>query len=226
MLLRMWERLGVTAAPHTRILDFGCGGGDRVRELRRKGYDARGCDITSPDDANAWIRPIAANPYRLPYDDSSFDIVYSITVFEHVMDYDTALAEIRRVLTPGGLSVHVFPSRWKPIETHTYVPFASAIRSHWWLYLWALAGISNEFQQDSSAKETADANTRFLREETNYLTKRQIRQHVLRHFGQCVFAEEVAFRPERYESLRRCPRLLSAYRAWSSTTNVRVLVCR
>jgi hypothetical protein len=106
------------------------------------------------------------------------------------------------------------------------VPFASAIRSHWWLYLWALAGISNEFQQDSSAKETADANTRFLREETNYLTKRQIRQHVLRHFGQCVFAEEVAFRPERYESLRRFPRLLSAYRAWSSATNVRVLVCR
>jgi SAM-dependent methyltransferase len=226
MLLRMWDRLDITPSPHTKILDFGCGDGARVNELRRGGYDAVGCDIASSDDPNESVLPIATDPYRLPYDDDTFDIVYSITVFEHVMDYDTALAEIRRVLKPGGVTVHVFPSRWKLIETHVYVPLASAIQSRWWLYLWALAGIRNEFQQDLSAEETADVNRRFLEQETNYLTRRQIRAQVLRHFRECVFAEEAAFRPERYEFFRRYPGLLSTYRAWSSATNIRVLVCR
>ena len=161
VLLRMWERLGVTPSPEMKVLDFGCGAGERVGEFRRKGYDAVGCDVALPRDAEGplgglidrgIVLPIASEPYRLPYDDQSFDIVYSITVFEHVMDYDSALAEIRRVLKPGGTSVHVFPSRWKPIETHAYVPFASRIQSYWWLYLWALLGIRNEFQRGESAE--------------------------------------------------------------------------
>jgi SAM-dependent methyltransferase len=223
--LRMWERLGAVPTPDTKLLDFGCGAGERVTELRRRGYDAVGCDVALPDGAEGPLRAIATAPYRLPHEDKAFDIVYSITVFEHVMDYDTALAEIRRVLKPGGVSVHVFPSRWKPIETHAYVPFASAIQSYWWLYLWASGGVRNEFQRGLSARETADANHRFLKEQTNYLTKRRIREHVLRHFERCEFVEDVAFRPERYEFFRRHCWLLPAYRAWSSATNVRVLVC-
>jgi SAM-dependent methyltransferase len=227
VLLRMWKRLGLTPSPQTTMLDFGCGAGERVDALRDKGYDAVGCDIALPDGATALLRDIATEPYRLPYDDHVFDLVYSITVFEHVMDYEAALAEIRRVLKPGGMSVHVFPSRWKPIETHAYVPFASRIQSYWWLHLWALAGIRNEFQQDLSARDTADANVRFLTRETNYLSKRQIREHVRRHFARCEFVEEAAFRPEKYDFFVREHRwLLAAYRWWSSATNVRVLVCR
>jgi ubiquinone/menaquinone biosynthesis C-methylase UbiE len=226
MLLRMFERLGATPSPGARLLDFGCGAGERVEAFRRNGFDAVGCDLALPDDAPDTLRPIARDPYRLPYDDASFDRVYSITVFEHVMNYDLALAEIRRVLKPGGISVHVFPSRWKPIETHTYVPLASRFQSYGWLYLWAALGIRNEFQRGQSARETAAANAHFLRTETNYLTKRSLREQVLRHFAQCEFVEEAAFRPERYEFFRTRPRLLSAYRAWSSATNVRVLVSR
>jgi SAM-dependent methyltransferase len=226
MLLRIFERLGATPSLQATLLDFGCGAGERVEAFRRKGYDAVGCDLALPDDARDTCRPIALDPYRLPYDSATFDIVYSITVFEHVMNCDTALAENRRVLKPGGISVHVFPSRWKPIETHTYVPFASAIQSYWWLYLWALVGVRNEFQRGQSAAETARANRRFLEQETSYLTKRQIRGHVLRHFEHCDFVEEAAFRPERYDFFRQHPRLLSAFRALSSATNVRVLVCK
>jgi hypothetical protein len=145
-------------------------------------------------------------------------------VFEHVMDYDQALAEIARVLKPGGLSVHVFPSRWKPIETHAFVPFASVCRSSWWLYLWALAGIRNEFQGGLSARETARENARFLREETNYLTQRQIRAVAGRHFDGCRFAEEAQFRPDRYARFQRRALLQPLWRRWSSETAVRVLV--
>ena len=64
-----------------------------------------------------------------------------------------------------------------------FVPFASVCQSYWWLYLWARAGIRNEFQSGCSARQTAALNERFLREETNYLSQRAIRSVAGRYFG-------------------------------------------
>jgi hypothetical protein len=130
------------------------------------------------------------------------------------------------VLKPDGLSVHVFPSRWTPIETHALVPFASVCRSYWWLYLWALAGIRNEFQAGCSAHQTAEANARFLRDETNYLTQRQIRSVAGRYFADCRFVEEALFKPDRYARFQRLGPLGRLWRRWVSETSVRVLVLR
>lgn len=235
LLLRAWRRLGFALSADATILDFGCGAGERVAQLRGKGLRAFGCDVaqaTHPDgdmsgtvDAGV-LRRIASKPYRLPFDDRSCDVVFSVTVLEHVMDYDTALAEIARVLKPDGISVHIFPSRWKPIETHAFVPFASVCRSPWWLYLWALAGIRSPFQNGLSARETAEANARFLAAETNYLSQRRIRAHAGRYFGECRFAEEVTFKPDRYARFQRLGPLRRVWRRWVSETSVRVLVLR
>ena len=162
-----------------------------------KTFDAGVLRSIAPQHDAGVLRPIARHPYRLPFEDRSCDVVFSVTVLEHVMDYDTALAEIARVLKPGGISVHIFPSRWKPIETHAFVPFASVCRSYWWLYLWALAGIRNHFQAGLSARQTAEANARFLAEQTNYLTQGEIRAHAGRHFGECRFSEEATFKPDQ-----------------------------
>lgn len=234
-LLRTWTRLGCTPSRTAKLLDFGCGAGERVDQFRRMGYQAFGCDIMLPGRPVEPLRgmieggvvgQIAASPYRIPFADASFDVVFSVTVFEHVMDYDTALAEIRRVLKPDGVSVHLFPPPWKPIETHVFVPWASRIQWRWWLYLWALLGIRNRFQKGFSAARTARDNHRFLKNETNYLSKREIREHVHRHFGECQFAEEAAFPGRRYEFFMNYPRLLPIYRAWFSETYGRVLVCK
>ena len=48
------------------------------------------------------LRVISENPYRIPFDDNTFDIVFSDQVFEHVQDYPTAISEIKRVLKPTG----------------------------------------------------------------------------------------------------------------------------
>jgi SAM-dependent methyltransferase len=233
--LRMWQRIGYAPSMNAQLLDFGCGAGERVVEFRRHGHQAFGCDIALPRRPldpmrglmdQGIVRPIEARPYRIPFDDASFDMVFSVTVFEHVMDYDSALAEIRRVLRPDGISVHLFPAPWKPIETHAFVPFAARVQWYWWLYLWALVGIRNPFQRGYPVGLTARENQRFLENETNYPTKRQIRHHVLRHFDVCEFVEEAAFPGPRYEFFRRHPRLLPAYRAWFSETTGRVLVCR
>ena len=48
------------------------------------------------------VRPLE-HEYNLPYDDNAFDIVLSVGVLEHVPNDVASMAEIRRVLKPGGL---------------------------------------------------------------------------------------------------------------------------
>jgi SAM-dependent methyltransferase len=231
--LRTWARIGFTPTRDSVILDFGCGGGQRVHGLRRRGLRAFGCDIALPalpvghlaeHIRQDVVRAIDPAPYRIPFDDDTFDLVFSVTVFEHVMDYDTVLAEIRRVLKPGGISIHVFPGPWQFLESHVFVPWASKLQWRWWLRLWALAGIRNRYQGGFSARRTADVNHAFLKNETNYLSKREIRRYVSRHFDDCRYVEEAVFSPRRYAFFRKHPRLLRVYRSWFSETSGRVLV--
>lgn len=55
---------------------------------------------------------------RLTYPDGSFDLVLTSETLEHVPDLDRALAEIRRVLAPGGR--HVFTVPWLPGVPRTF----------------------------------------------------------------------------------------------------------
>lgn len=54
---------------------------------------------------------------------------------EHVLDYPSTVAEMRRVLKPGGCCLHIIPSRHVPIEPHVFVPLATILRSEFWLQL-------------------------------------------------------------------------------------------
>ncbi len=55
---------------------------------------------------------------RLTYDDASFDLVLTSETLEHVPDLTAALAEIRRILVPGGL--HLFTIPWLPEVANTF----------------------------------------------------------------------------------------------------------
>ena len=75
------------------ILDFGCGEGRAIRSFRAGGSDAFGCDVSLRDTKEAkplvetgLIREIQGEPYRLPYEDNTFDAVFSDQVFEHVQN--------------------------------------------------------------------------------------------------------------------------------------------
>jgi SAM-dependent methyltransferase len=126
------SRLGFDLQQHHSILDFGCGSGHDVYELRDIGYQAFGVDLhdflqlRSPDDRQ-WFR-LSRDPciYRLPYPDNHFDVIYSNQVLEHVVYYEPALQEMRRVLKPNGICIHIFPARWRVIEAHFRAPFAGS----------------------------------------------------------------------------------------------------
>ena len=95
-----------------RVLDVGCGGGFTCEFLARRGAQVWGVDPSAPCIAAAQRHaaqehlPIAytcAAAEHLPYADHSFDAVVCVDVLEHVAAPAQAVAEISRVLGPGGL---------------------------------------------------------------------------------------------------------------------------
>lgn len=100
-----------------------------------------------------------------------------------------ALTEIRRVLRPGGVSLHLFPGPYTPLELHTLVPLATVIQSRWWLAFWARVGVRNEFQQGKSASEVTDRNSRFLASQTTYYSRRRVLREARTVFGRARLLE-------------------------------------
>ncbi|HMO04573.1 MAG TPA: class I SAM-dependent methyltransferase [Kiritimatiellia bacterium] len=95
------------------VLDVGCGHGKLTRRVRELGATrAVGLDIAASSIAYAHQelerRPLSGveylegSVYQLPFPDATFDAIVSQVVFEHLMDIPLALAELRRVLKPGG----------------------------------------------------------------------------------------------------------------------------
>ena len=204
-------------APGASILDFGCGKGALVYALCAAGFDARGCDFSAELGDGDRLREIL-DPYRLPFDDACFDCVVSDEVFEHVQDYPAALWEIRRVLRAGGVSLHLFPGPYTPIEPHIFVPLASIIHSEWWLALWARLGIRNQYQRGKPAPEVVRLNAAFLAANTTYYTRRRVVAEARAVFPRARLLEldALASNPHRVAPLleaiaRRVPAVASAF---------------
>jgi SAM-dependent methyltransferase len=101
--------------PASRVLDCGCGPGSITVGLARWAPDGQtvGIDIGADqlDGARALARDLGVRNvafrqgsiFDLPFPDDSFDVVFSQTVLFHVPHPQKALAEIKRVLRPGGV---------------------------------------------------------------------------------------------------------------------------
>lgn len=90
-----------------RVLDLGCGDGQIARAIARTGASVVGIDPTTNQIDVASARaggPVfaQAGASPLPFPDASFDGVIACLVFEHIDDIDAAIAEVARVLRPGG----------------------------------------------------------------------------------------------------------------------------
>jgi ubiquinone/menaquinone biosynthesis C-methylase UbiE len=106
-----------TCAAPQRVLDVGCGTGYLLRLVARQWPEAS--ELAGIDAAQAMIDVAvrAANDQRLrwsvgtaerlPYPDSSFDLVVSTTSFDHWSDQHAGLRECARILVPGGSLVLV-----------------------------------------------------------------------------------------------------------------------
>jgi ubiquinone/menaquinone biosynthesis C-methylase UbiE len=110
-----------------RVLEVGCGQGADLWQFAKAGAQVYGVDLTAKHcqitrdfvgvmDGHA--RVTQGNAVRLPFRDASFDLVYSFGVLLLVEDLDAAVAEIHRVLKPGGTVITMF---YNSQSLHYYV---------------------------------------------------------------------------------------------------------
>ncbi len=102
-----------------RIADLGCGSGVFSNVLRQRGYDCTGVDLSPnlirmarqkfPD-----IDFIEGDIERLPFPDASFDGALLAGVVHHFTERSDCVAEIKRILRPGGKFVAFDPNRLNP----------------------------------------------------------------------------------------------------------------
>jgi SAM-dependent methyltransferase len=107
------EQILPLAAEHlagaTSVLDIGCGEGQisrlaaAVPGVRRVvGVDPTAAQVRVGAERGAGVAYGRAGAAALPFPDSSFDTAVACLVFEHIDDVDRAVAEVGRVLAPGG----------------------------------------------------------------------------------------------------------------------------
>jgi ubiquinone biosynthesis O-methyltransferase len=113
------ELLGPLAG--LQLLDVGCGDGALASELSRRGADVTGLDadpamVTAAgmraEARSAQLHFVEGNAERLPFGDAAFDCVVAVTVLCFVRDAERAVAEMARVLKPGGQLVIGELGRW------------------------------------------------------------------------------------------------------------------
>ena len=114
--------------PGERVLDMGCGGGRHAFALYRRGAHVVALDLDAaelkdvagmfaaiapevPEGATA--QAVRGSAYELPFADASFDKIIAAEVLEHLPEDTRAMAELARVLKPGG-SIAVTVPRWGP----------------------------------------------------------------------------------------------------------------
>ena len=99
-----------------RVLDLGCRSGALTRHFL-EGNSVVGLDVDAAaldKAAELGIEPVQANVEEpLPFEDASFDSVVAGELFEHLQFPDALVAEILRVLRPGGVLAGSVPNAFR-----------------------------------------------------------------------------------------------------------------
>jgi SAM-dependent methyltransferase len=128
MLTIRFDELGLRAGD--RVLDVGAGFGRHVYECARRGAHVVALDYAADEvvqtrdtlaamvetgeiTADRLIGVLRGDGRRLPFPDDTFDVVITSEVLEHIQDDVTAIAEMVRVLKPGGRFAATVPA-WLP----------------------------------------------------------------------------------------------------------------
>ncbi len=110
------------AQGYQSILDLGCGPGLSSYLLSEKGFIVTGIDISqkfldvSKSKESERLHLVQGDICSLDFPDTSFDIVASHELIEHIMDVDKALHEMQRVVKKGGKIIILAPNLFSPLS--------------------------------------------------------------------------------------------------------------
>lgn len=82
-----------------KVFDLGCGPRDQAGPIEHLGHHYVGADYSNP------AADMLADAHAIPFKDETFDCVFSYAVLEHLHNPFVGIAEIERVLKPGGIYV-------------------------------------------------------------------------------------------------------------------------
>jgi ubiquinone/menaquinone biosynthesis C-methylase UbiE len=135
--------------PHAggHLVDFGCGNGAQTLLFAEDFDRVTGVDVSEEflgdfrreiviRGLEDRIEAVATDGGSIPLPDGAADVVTSFTVLEHVPDEQAALAEMHRILRPGGILIITVPNRWWIFETHgadlPLLPWNRVPLVSWW----------------------------------------------------------------------------------------------
>tara|TARA_B100000809_G_scaffold266448_1_gene329209 strand:- start:298 stop:987 length:690 start_codon:yes stop_codon:yes gene_type:complete len=118
----------VRAAAGGRLLDVGCGSRPFAELLESHCERSLAIEVDRRRYERSRLLPDAwASGLQLPFLDATFDTAVSFQVLEHVPQPECMLAEIQRVLKPGGVLVLTAPHIWgiheEPEDYYRYTPY-------------------------------------------------------------------------------------------------------
>jgi SAM-dependent methyltransferase len=114
LLGSLLKRSSLDPAKH-RVLDVGTGTGGNMRMLREIGFeDAIGVDLSVNalrfNRQKGLRHPVCSDILMLPFAESTFDVVLTTDILEHIEDDAQAINSITRVLKPGGIVIATVPA--------------------------------------------------------------------------------------------------------------------
>lgn len=125
------DDVAAAAPPGGRVLDVGCGPGHLAARLADRGLHVAAIDLDPAMVERARRRLAAraetavADVAALPFPDASFDVVVSTLSMHHWADHAAGLAEVARVLRPGGVAlVFDLAGMHVPLHGHAEGPAA------------------------------------------------------------------------------------------------------
>ena len=135
-------------SPGLKLLDFGCGPGtisvglaQRIAPGEFHGIDMEESQIELARAASAAgghdnMTFHVGSATELPFDDNTFDVAHCHAVLMHIPDTQAALAEVKRVLKPGG----IIASREVIVASSFLEPVPNEIRDAWGVFAGLLQG--------------------------------------------------------------------------------------
>lgn len=118
--LRTVQRL-LRPTPGSAVLEVGCGRGHLTKRLREAGVEAQGVDVNPHAADHAVTDAVSTmSAEALDFPSDRFDQVCSFHAIEHIPDPSAAIAEMARVVKPGGQVLLVYPA--EPIRGLYSIP--------------------------------------------------------------------------------------------------------